>query len=119
MSTVLEDLKALLTAALAPAGLVWYGANTAEPPVYPYIVVTRVSSTPNVTLSGPSDLQNTRVQIDIFSQQISLGVAIESALEAAMAAWSVGNVPLSSADVYEDQVRAFRITKDFSIWSTN
>jgi hypothetical protein len=117
MTTLIEDMKTLL-APLAANGA-WYGVNTTEPPVYPYIVFSRVVSMPNVTLDGPSDLQNTRFQIDIFALQISQSVAIEAALESAMAAWSVLNVPLSSQDTYEEAVRAFRTSKDFSVWSTN
>ena len=118
MTTLVQDLKTLL-ATLAPAGGVWYQINTTEPPVYPYIVFQRVTSTPNVSFDGPSDLQNTRFQIDIFSQSVSESVAIETALEAAMFAWSVSNVPLSSQDLYESEVRARRVMKDYSVWATN
>lgn len=117
-TSLIQDLQAHL-ATLNPAGKVWYGVNTTEPPVYPYIVWTRVASTPNVTLAGPSDLQNTRIQIDILARHISEAVGLESALEAAMAAWSVQNVPLSSLDLFEDEIRAYRIVKDYSVWATN
>jgi hypothetical protein len=117
MSTVVEDLRAILNP-LATNGA-WYGVNTTEPPKFPYIVFTRISSTPNVSLLGPSGLQNTRFQIDIFSRQISEAVSIEIALEAAMQAWATQNVPLSSADLYEEPVRAYRVMKEFSVWSLN
>lgn len=117
MTTLIEDLQTLL-APLASGGS-WYGVNTTEPPVYPFIVFNRVVSTPNVSLDGPSDLQNTRVQIDIYSRQISEAASIEAALEAAMVAWPVTNVPLSSMDMYEDTVRAFRVSKDYSVWARN
>lgn len=118
MTTLVEDVVARLQT-LAPAGGVWYAINTQEPPVYPYIVVTRVVSTPNVSLQGPSDLQNTRVQIDILALQASQAIALETALEASMTSWSVINVPLSSQDSFEEPVRAFRVIKDYSIWATN
>lgn len=117
-TTLIEDMQARL-ATLAPAGGVFYGFNTTEPAVYPYIVWNRVTSTPNVALGGPSDLQNTRVQIDIVARRISEAVALETALEASMAAWSVQNVPLSSMDVFEDEIRAFRVIKDYSVWARN
>ena len=117
MTTLLEDLQALLSP--LASGSSWYGVNTTEPPAYPFIVFNRVSSTPNVSLQGPSDLQNTRVQIDIFSRSPAEAVSIESALEAAMAAWSVTNVPLSSQDMYEDAVKAWRVSKDYSVWARN
>ena len=118
MTTLVEDVQALLTA-LAPAGGVWYGINTTEPPIYPFIVWQRVVSSPNVGLGGPSDQQNTRVQIDIFSTRIQEASAIEMTLEATLAAASIVNVPLSSQDLYEDAIRAFRVSKDYSVWATN
>lgn len=118
MTVLIEDLQALLTT-LAPPGGVWYQVNTAEPAVYPYIVFQRVSSTPNVSLDGPSDMQNTRIQIDIFARQIAHASALETSLEALMGASSISNVPLGSQDLYEDAVKAYRVSKDFSCWSTN
>jgi hypothetical protein len=114
----IEQLQVVL-ATLAPAGGVFYGVNTAQPPVYPFIVWQRVVSNANAVLQGPTDLQNTRVQVDIYSRSLQQAAQLETALEAAMAAWSVQNVPISSVDVYEEEVRAYRITKDYSIWSTN
>ena len=117
MPTVIEDLRAVLNP-LAANGA-WYGLNSTEPPAFPFIVFSRVSSTPNVALGGQSNVQNTRFQIDIYSRQISEAASIENALEAAMSSWSTQNVPLSSRDVYEGDVKAFRIIKDYSVWSTN
>ena len=104
---------------IAPAGGVWYAVNITQPPVYPFIVWSRVVSTANAALQGPSDLQNTRVQVDIYSRRISEAVALESAVEAAFAGWAVQNVPVLSADGFEEEVRAYRITKDYSVWSTH
>ena len=118
MTTLVEDIQTLLST-LAPAGGVWYGNNTTEPPTYPFIVWQRVVSSPNVGLGGPSDQQNTRIQVDIFSTRIQEATAIETALEAVFAATSIVNVPLSSQDMYEDTIRAFRVSKDYSVWSVN
>ena len=118
MTTLVEDIQTLLST-LTPAGGVWYGVNTAEPPVFPYIVWIRVASVPNVSLGGPSDLQNTHIQIDILSRQVSELVALESALEGAMAAWGVQNVPVGTQDLYEEPVRAWRVSKEYSIWASN
>ena len=118
MATLVQDIQTVLST-LSPAGGVWYGVNTTEPPVFPYIVWIRVGSVPNVSLAGPSDLQNTHIQIDILSRQVSELVALESALEAAMAAWGVQNVPLGTQDLYEEPVRAWRVSKEYSIWASN
>jgi len=101
-----------------PAGGAWYGINTAEPPVYPYIVHTRMPSAANVSLGGPSDLQNTRVQIDVFAVSIADALAVHRGIKAAMAEWALQNVPLTEEDIYEPDVRAWRISSDWSIWAT-
>ncbi len=117
MPALIQDVQALLTT-LAPAGGVWYAINTTQPPVYPFIVWTRVVSAANAVLQGPTDLQNTRIQVDIYSRRISEAAGLESALEAAFAEWAVQNVPIASMDGFEEEVRAYRITKDYSVWST-
>lgn len=117
MTTLIEDLQALLNPLVA--GGSHYQINQLEAPTYPFIVFQRISSTPNVSLTGPSDFQNTRIQVDIFALRVSDTTAIENAVNAAFAASAISNVPLSSQDFYEDPVKAFRISLDFSIWSTN
>jgi len=115
---VVEDIVALL-GNLGAAGGVWYAVNTNEPATYPYLVVQRIASEANVALGGPSGLQNTRVQIDVYARRMADAVALEGAIESTMAAWAVQNVPLTSQDFFDDIVRAFRVSKDYSIWSLN
>lgn len=119
MSTLLEDVTALLKTLPGVTGGVWYGVNENQPPQYPFIVWTKIVSPVNMNLSGPSDLQNTRVQVDIFARRAIEADAIGTALEAALAAWSVTNVPLSSQDFYEPEPRAFRVSRDISVWARN
>lgn len=118
MTTLIEQVQAVLSP--LAAGGSWYAANTQEPSVYPYIVFLRIVSTTNNTLAGPTDLQNTRIQIDVYSHLISEAAAIEAAVEAAMSAASVfGSVQLSQQDTYEAEVQAFRCSSDYSVWSVN
>ena len=111
-----QALQAVLAPLVAGKSFPNLASQDATPP---YIVYQRVVSVTHNNLLGPSDLQNTRVQIDIYSRRISEAAQLETALEASLASWSVQNVPISSVDVYEEEVRAYRITKDYSIWSTN
>ena len=117
MTTLIEDLQAVLNP-LAANGA-FYGMNTLQPPQYPYISWQRIVSTPNVSLQGPSLAQSTRVQMNIYAQRISDAAAIETALEAAMQACSIVNVPVLSMDLYEPEVRAFRVIKEYSCWASN
>ena len=46
------------------------------------------------------------MQIDIYSRTVSEAASIETAIETLMSASAIVNVPLSSQDLYEDQVKA-------------
>lgn len=113
------DLIEQLQAVLDPlaAGGAWYQMNEAQPPVWPFIVYQVVVSPLNVGLRGASNLQNTRVQIDIHSRTIADARTVEVALEAAMAAWTVTNSPVSDLNLFEDATRSHRVVKDYSIWA--
>lgn len=117
MTTLIEDLQALLNP--LAAGGAHYAVNQAEPPTYPYIVFLRVVSTSSVSVLGPTDLQNTRVQVDLISQSVSGLAALQNSVEAAFASWSVTNVPISSQDIFEADVLAHRCILDYSIWAKN
>lgn len=116
MSTLNEQIQEKLADLVA--GGAWYGWNpTAPEPRFPYITWQRIPSPVNNTLEGPSDLQNTRVQIDIYSRDAKEVVTISRAIAARFAAWSVQNVQLSSQDIPEPEIRAFRTSEDWSLWS--
>lgn len=115
--TLIESLQAVLQP-LANGGS-WYQVNTTEPAVTPYIVFARIPSPANVTLQGPSTLQNTRLQVDVYSRSVQELLTIGDAIEAAMAAAGFTNVPLTQRDMYEPDTKLHRTSYEFSVWSTN
>jgi len=120
MTTLVEDLFAVLDHAVS--GQAFYAANTKElneDTVFPYLTFIEVSSNTNNTLDGPTDLQNTRIQVDVFCDTVAGLQTAVAAVTAAMAAAPFKNVQLTSQGGYEDQVRLFRRSLDFSVWSTN
>ena len=117
MPTLIMQLQALLDP--LTAGGAWYAINTSEPPIYPYAVFQRITSPTNVSFEGPSDLQSTLVQVDVYSRLISEADALGSLIAGAFAAWSVPNVAQSSQDFYEAPVKAFRVSQDFMVWSAS
>lgn len=117
--TLLEQIHTTLNP--LAAGKAWYSVNEAqasstEDP-YPFIVVQRVGSEPNVGMNGPSELQNTRIQIDIHALSILQADALKRSVEATMRVWTLQNVPLSSVDLFDEAARVHRIVLDYSIWS--
>lgn len=117
--TLLEQIHTTLNP--LAAGRAWYSVNEAQAATnedpYPFIVVQRVGSDPNVSMQGPSELQNTRIQIDIHSRSILVADALKRSVEATMREWTLPNVPLSSIDLYDEAAQVHRIVMDFSIWS--
>lgn len=113
-----QSLRQRLYAALDPlaVGGAWFQINTAEPPTYPFIVFTRVVSPQNVNLNGASDLQNTRVQVDLFVRDDSLLETLEDAIDAAIATAFPQSLPISTQDLYEDAAKAYRSLREYSIW---
>jgi hypothetical protein len=118
MTTLLEDLQTVLKP--LAAGGAFCQLNETQPPVLPYIVYQRIVSPTNHTLAGPSNTQNTRVQIDVYAGTIAAAEAISDTLGVALRAgpWAAA-VDLSSQDFYEPDTRLNRISRDFSIWATN
>ena len=115
--SLVQQLQAFLEP-LASGGA-WYLQKTAEDQQYPYITWQRIVSVANVALNGPSVLQNTRVQIDVYTRSVAELLAIESAIEAGMQGVGISNVQLTSQDIYIEEARVFRCMKEYSIWASN
>lgn len=120
MPTLVEQIQSVLNPTVA--GGSFYAVNTLEmneSTVFPYATFLFVSSSTNNTFAGASDLQNTRVQVDVYSDTVQGLLTASAAIVAAMAAAPFTNVHLTSQDGHEDQVRVYRRSIDFSVWSTN
>lgn len=122
LPTIEQDIDAALKT-VGAAGKVWNLINTTEPAVYPYIVFTIIPSSDNVTLEGPSDLQNTAVQVDCFDRTGAGAALLAKQARVALldyfSTYPQSCVPQSGFSKYEAPVKAFRKSADYSIWSTN
>ena len=112
-------LKSDLQAVLAPLtiGGAW-DKTAAQGTLPPYIIWHLVVSPTNVSMDGPSDTQNARVQIDAFARTGAETEMLGMSIAAAMAAATFKNVPKSSQDFYEPEVKLHRISMDYSLWSS-
>jgi len=118
MATVVQQIDAALRT-LSPAGGVFNAINTRESGVFPYIIFLRIVSTVNNSLGGPSGLQNTRVQIDVFDRSYNSAASLAEQVATTMTTTFPSCVQVSSFDVYEDAIKAYRVSADFSLWSTD
>lgn len=113
--TIQQQLAELLSGATATGTRV-YPMAAPDGVLKPFITYQRISVNSENVLSGASGLTNTRMQIDVFATTYGEACAIASQVEALMAAWSVQNVSVLSQDFYEDTVKLFRVSADYSIW---
>ena len=113
--TLKSDLQAVLNP-LASGGA--WDKVAAQGTAPPYITWQMIVSPANVSFGGASNLQNTRVQIDVYARTGADTEALAKAIATAMAAASFKNVPLSVQEFYEPEVKLHRISLDYSLWST-
>ena len=85
--------------------------------VAPYIVWQIVISPTNNSLSGASDVQNARVQVDAYAATPAARHALALAVLTAMAAATFQNVQISGQNLYEPEVGLHRALLEFSVWA--
>lgn len=115
--TLLDTLAAALEAVPGLTGGAWVDANTAEPPATPFVVFQEMPSSTNNTLDGPTDLQNTRVQVDIYDPVRATVESLKAPVAAAVAGAFPQSVQTESSDLYEPDTKLRRTSLIFSIWS--
>ena len=113
--TVQEQIVTLLSGGTA-AGARVYPLTAPDGVAKPYITYQRISSNSENVLSGDSGLTNTRMQIDVYATTYAQATSIGAQVDALMSAWSVQNVSVLLQDFFEDQVKLFRISHDYSLW---
>jgi Protein of unknown function (DUF3168) len=89
----------------------------AQDAVPPYIVYQRIVSITHNNLQGPSDLQNTRIQIDAYAKTYAQVQLLAAEIRQAMQGAGFINLQISEQDFFETEVRLHRVSLDYSIWS--
>ena len=113
--TIAQQVLTLLSGATA-AGARVYPLTAPDGVQKPYITYQRISSNSENVLCGSSGLTNTRVQIDVYATTYAQATSISAQVEVLMSAWAVQNVSILLQDFFEDQVKLFRISHDYSLW---
>jgi hypothetical protein len=111
-----EDLKSMLTTAL-PAVPV-YPNIAMQGSALPYIVYQRLISQVENILAGNGNppINNSRIQIDVWSQSYASVQATAASVRSAMLGWNVQNISQGEQDFYESDTRLHRVMMDYSIW---
>lgn len=90
----------------------------------PYAVYAEIARPPNVTLAGESDLQNTRLQITVWSETSLESKTLAATLYALMTAQSIYGSPIAfevtplnrGTSIVDPETRLFGTILEFSVW---
>lgn len=115
---LIERFRLALTAA-GLAGGVHYAINERDPVRYPYAIFIRTATPTNHTLRGRTDVQQSIFQVDVFARSIREAQTLAREVEQQVAAAFPQSVRNSGFDQYEDLVKAYRVTQEFSVWATD
>jgi hypothetical protein len=86
-----------------------------DDPVYPCIRYT-VSTTPQNTLCGQSELSQIRYSVHVFAVTVAQAIHLVAALQGIMRGFEFENVPVAWQDGYEPNVRKHFQSVDFDVW---
>jgi hypothetical protein len=81
-----------------------------------YLTYHNVANKPRWTLENGAPISNTIMQIDCWSDSYAGAKALAASAALALEGWSVQNVPGTSRDLYEEAIKKFRVSLDYSIW---
>lgn len=109
-----KDIRAALVAAATSAGNRVYPLKVADGATFPAAVYTRVSTAPVNSLDGHSGKDSVRVQIDCYAKTYDAAKTLAGEVRAAMGALKC--VPINDADLYEEDVKLYRVVLEFNIW---
>lgn len=108
--SVLTDIQAAIQGVVGKC----YPMVAPEKPAVPYAVYFQVANAPEVTVATEVPIENTRVQVDVYAKTYSQVQTLADGIRSAMLGLKA--VPILAQDLYEDEVKLYRVTQDFSIW---
>ena len=108
--SVLTDIQSAIQAVVGKC----YPMVAPEKPVVPYAVYFQVANSPEVTVETRIPIENTRFQVDVYAKTYGQAQTLANDVRTAM--MGLKAVPISAQDLYEDEVKLYRVLQDFSIW---
>ena len=81
-----------------------------------YLTYHNAANKPLWTLENGPAINNTIMQVDCWSDSYAGAKALAASVALALEGWSVQNVPGTSRDLYEEAIKKFRVSLDYSIW---
>lgn len=96
-----------------------YPLQMPKTPDYPSIVYARVSSNPQNRIEGGASLDQVRIQVDCYDLTYADAKNLSALVRAAMEAAAFKATLQFDTDLYESEVKVYRVTMDFYVWQQN
>jgi hypothetical protein len=93
-----------------------YPLTAPDSPVTPYIVYHNIANTPENTLADGVPINNSRIQVDCYDKTYSAVKTLAASVISSMSVAPFTNIATLNQDIYEAEVKLFRVQQDFSIW---
>lgn len=82
----------------------------------PAIVCLRIASTPENTLNGGATIDQIRFQIDTYANTYAEAKSLSASVRTAMESASFKGTLQTDQDLFEPDVKLYRVTQDYYVW---
>lgn len=84
----------------------------------PFIVYSRLASIPENTLDGGSTIDLIRIQVDTYANTYSAAKSLAESVRSAMEGALVKGTLQTDQDLFEPDLKFYRISQDYYVWQT-
>lgn len=106
------------TALSSLAGGKVYPLVAPEKVAAPFIVYSRIASTPENTLDGGSTIDLVRIQVDTYASTYSACKSLADSVRVQMESGVVKSTMQTDQDLFEPDLKLYRISQDYYVWQT-
>ncbi|MGO4278212.1 DUF3168 domain-containing protein [Cupriavidus sp. RAF20_2] len=112
-----DSAESIIVAALAGLNVKVYPDVAPAVSTGPYITYQAVGGQDTNALDGPADLQNARMQVNVWAPTRGAAVSTMRAVFAALTDPTVGGIPIGApVSTYESDTKLYGSRLDVSIW---
>mgnify|MGYP006921298104 CR=1 FL=1 len=82
----------------------------------PAIVYSRIASTPENTLEGGATIDQIRFQVDTYAKTYAEAKTLANSVRGVMESASFKGTLQTDQDLFEPDVKLYRVTQDYYVW---
>ncbi len=87
-----------------------------EKSVMPAITYLRIAYTPENTLDGGATIDQIRIQVDTYANTYAESKTLANSVRSVMESASFKGTLQSDQDLFEPDVKLYRVTQDYYVW---